>query len=47
MDINYSNFNSYRNFRGKPFALDIDSKTNNITYRIEGEAELLFVINSS
>ena len=42
--LNYANFNSYRNFRGKPFALDIDSKTNNITYRIEGSAELLFVI---
>ena len=42
--LDYKNFSSHRNVRGRPFALDIDSSINNISYIVKGAAELLFVI---
>ena len=41
--LNYNQFFSNRNFRGKPFALDVDSNTDTIDYIIWEGAELLFV----
>ena len=46
-DVSFLNLNkiySNRNFRGKSFVLDINSKTKNINYRISG-GDLLFVIS--
>ena len=41
--LNYNQFFSNRNLRGKPFALDVDSNTDTIHYSIEG-GELLFLL---
>jgi len=41
--LNYNQFNSHRNFRGKPFAIDIDSNTDTVYYFIREGGELLFV----
>ena len=40
--LNYESFFSNMNFRGKPFALDIDEKTRNINYHIK-KGEYIFV----
>ena len=40
--LNYNEFYTGRNFRGKPFVLDIDSNTKNINYRITSGKELVF-----
>ena len=42
--LNFPKFYSNRNFRGKPFALDINSKTNNITFGINS-GDFLFVFS--
>jgi len=42
--LNFRKFYSSRNFRGKPFALDINSKTNNITFGINS-GDFLFVFS--
>ena len=41
--LNYNSFYSNRNFRGRPFALDIGSNTSSINHRIS-DGEVLFVI---
>jgi len=41
--LNYNKFYSNKNFRGKPFAIDVDSKTDTIYYSVSEGGELLFV----
>ena len=48
IEVSILNFNEIqlgRNFRGKPVALDIDSKTNNMLYCINSFSEFIFAIN--
>ena len=40
--LKYTSYYSNRNFRGKPLAIDINSMTNNINYRIHNGREFIF-----
>ena len=41
--LNYSNYFSNRNFRGRPFSIDIDSNITNINYTYNGNGDFIFV----
>ena len=41
--LNFKNFYSNRNFKGKPFSIDLDSKITNISFRMSN-SELIFAL---
>ena len=43
--LNYEKISLSRNYRGKPVALDINSRTNDMLYGIDDKSEFIFVIN--